>query len=89
MTSPLRTATLVLALAVATVGCASSAGHDSKGPARTQAVERLHNFGLTKDQASCVVDRLGADTVVEAGDLTALSQGGPYQDAAKACTKGS
>lgn len=89
MTNSLRVAALAAALVIAALGCSSSSGGTPSGPAQNQAVERLRDFGLTKGQASCVVDRLGADTVVEAGDLSALARSGPYQDAAKACTKGS
>ena len=41
--------------------------------AADRATEQLVDFGLTSDEASCVVDRLGADAIVEAADLTALA----------------
>lgn len=78
----------MLAASVVALGasCSKSDGSDpeSTGPAK-QAVERLHDFGLTEDQASCLVDELGAESVVEATDLTALTEGEQYQQAAKAC----
>jgi hypothetical protein len=48
-------------------------------------VERLHDFGLTEEQASCIVDEVGAEAVVEASDLTALTDSQQYRDAAEAC----
>ena len=84
-----RTAALSLvaaALVVVGSACSKSDGSDPEktGPTK-QATERLHDFGLTKEQAGCVVDKIGADAVVEATDLNALTESGPYQDAAKAC----
>jgi hypothetical protein len=66
--------------------CSASDGSDpeSTGPTH-QAVERLYDFGLTKEQATCVVDEVGADAVVEAADLNAFADSQQYQDAAKAC----
>ncbi len=84
-----RVALMTAALLLAAPGCATSDGGDPAPPAaRRQAEEKLHDYGLTKAQAACVVDRLGADTVVEADDVGALVQSGPYQTAAKACTSG-
>ncbi|MGN6693912.1 MAG: hypothetical protein ACTHN0_07010 [Aquihabitans sp.] len=80
-------ATLVAAsLVTAAASCSKSDGSDpeSTGPTK-QAVERLHDFGLTKEQAACVVDEVGADAVVEAADLNAFTDSQQYQDAAKAC----
>ena len=79
-------AMLAASLVTVAASCSESDGSDaeSTGPT-TQAVERLHDFGLTKDQARCVVDEVGADTVVEATDLTALTDSQQYQDAAEAC----
>jgi hypothetical protein len=79
-------ALLTASLAATAASCSKSDGSDpeSTGPTK-QAVERLHDFGLSKDQASCIVDEVGADAVVEATDLTALTDSQQYQDAAKAC----
>jgi hypothetical protein len=79
---------LVAGLALAGAGC-SSGGSDpeSTGPT-AQAVERLREFGLDADEAECVVDELGADTVVESTDLTALTDSQQYQDAADSCIDG-
>ncbi len=77
----------VFAVSLATVAasCTSdSSDPESTGPTK-QAVERLHEFGLTDQQARCVVDEVGADTVVEATDLNALTDSQQYQDAAEAC----
>ena len=66
--------------------CSKSDGSDPErtGPTK-QAVERLHDFGLTTEQARCVVDEVGAASVVEATDLNALTDSQQYQDAAEAC----
>ena len=77
---------LAIALVTVVASCSKSDGSDpeSTGPT-TQAVERLHDYGLTEDQAECVVEDLGAEAVVEATDLTAFADSQQYQDAAKAC----
>ena len=71
---------------VALAGCGSS---DAKSPeetgVRARAIEELRDYGLTAKQAACVTDKLGAQTVVEATDLTALTEGQPYRDAADTC----
>lgn len=90
MSARSRTAAAVSMLAVSLVtvaaSCAKSDGSDpeSTGPAK-QAVERLHDFGLSTTEARCVVDKVGADSVVEATDLNAYTDGQQYQDAAKDC----
>jgi hypothetical protein len=53
--------------------------------ARAQAIERLEDFGLPRDQAVCIADELGADTVLESGDILTLTDGGEYRDAAEVC----
>ena len=86
----LRAALPLLAVAAVLTGCGGSDGATdpaSSGP-RAQAEEKLVAFGLTEDQASCIVEDLGADTVVEATDLNALTDSGPYRDAADTCTDG-
>ncbi len=83
-----RLALMTAALLLAAPGCATNGGDPAPPAARRQAEEKLHDYGLTNAQAACVVDRLGADTVVEADDVGALVQSGPYQTAAKACTSG-
>jgi hypothetical protein len=79
---PLLAASLVLVAS----SCSKSDGSDPErtGPTK-QAVERLHDFGLTTEQARCVVDEVGAASVVEATDLNALTGSQEYQDAAKTC----
>ena len=87
-----RTALLVLAL-VASLALAAGCGGDgdddpaTTGP-RAQAVEKLRDYGLTAEQARCVVDEVGADTVVEASDVNALTEGQAYRDAAEECIDG-
>ncbi|MCU1358102.1 MAG: hypothetical protein JWM89_3520 [Acidimicrobiales bacterium] len=82
-----RAVVLAASFAVAAAACGSSGG--SSDPAATaprrQAVEKLHAYGLTQDQASCIVDHVGADPVVESDDLDAFAQGQDYRTAAKAC----
>lgn len=89
---PRRAAALALAavLSCTFVASCSSSGSDPEdtGPTK-QAVEQLRDYGLTAEQASCVVDEVGADTVVEATDLNALADSQQYRDAAKACIDGS
>lgn len=72
--------------AVGLAACGSSGSSDpaTAGPAK-QAVEKLRDYGLTTTQARCVVDRVGAQTVVEASDLNAFTDSQPYRDAAKVC----
>lgn len=82
---------LVAASLVASAGaCSKSDGSDPErtGPTE-QAVERLRDFGLSADQAACIVDEVGAGSVVEAADLNALTESQQYRDAAKACIDGS
>lgn len=75
----------LVAAALVLVGCGgSSDGPETRGP-RDQAVEQLRSFGLSQDEATCVVDELGPDTVIEAADLNALAESKPYRDAAEAC----
>ena len=87
-----RAAALALA-ALVVAGTASSCSSGGSDPEETgptkQAVEQLRDYGLTAKQAACVVDEIGADTVVEATDLNALADSQQYRDAAKACIDGS
>ncbi|QXC61668.1 hypothetical protein KSP35_02125 [Aquihabitans sp. G128] len=84
---PLRATAVALALAVALAGCGGSS--DSKDPEsaglRKRSIEVLRDFGLTAEQAACITDDLGAETVVEAADVQALTEGQAYRDAAKDC----
>ncbi|CAN5635727.1 hypothetical protein BH10ACT1_BH10ACT1_26430 [soil metagenome] len=81
-------ATLVgLGLTLVAAGCSGSGGgedRDSEG-ARDRAVEVLRDFGLTAEQAACITDDLGAETIVEASDVQALTEGQAYRDAAEDC----
>lgn len=82
-------ALLSVALVSALAACSDGGGSDpeSTGPAK-QAVERLHDFGLDQDEARCIVDEVGADSVVEATDLNAFTGSQQYQDAAGKCIDG-
>src|SRR4051812_41628198 len=86
MRNPMRALALAVTLLVGVAACgsSSSSGDDAKGQ-RAQAIDELHRYGLTKDQAACVADELGPATVVAASDMAALAAGQPYQDAAKDC----
>lgn len=76
----------VAALALGVTACGGSDGPSAEETARhRRAVTELRSFGLTEQQAECVADRLGAETVVEAPGMDVLAAGKPYQDAAKAC----
>lgn len=67
-------------------GCGDDGGTDDADPAAaTQATERLVGYGLTEEQAACVVEDLGAATITEAPDLNALVEGQAYRDAAEGC----
>ncbi|MCB0962365.1 MAG: hypothetical protein KDA98_03550 [Acidimicrobiales bacterium] len=79
-------AATVLLAGGALAACSSDGDDVDADGARDQAIEQLVDFGLDQDQATCVVDRLGADAVVEAADLTALAESQDYRDAATACT---
>ena len=75
-----------LAVAFAVASCGSSEGTTpEESGVRTRAIEELRDYGLTAKQAACVTDELGAQSVVEATDLTALTEGQPYKDAAELC----
>ena len=91
MRTQMRALALAVPLLVGTVACGSSSPKgdaDTKGQ-RAQAIDELHRYGLTKDQAACMADKLGPATVVAASDMAALAAGQPYQDAAKGCISGS
>lgn len=84
-----RTAAIVLVAAAflgSAAGCSSDGGSDpeSTGPQK-QAVERLRDFGLGKEEATCIADEVGAEAVVEAADLNAFAESQQYQDAAETC----
>lgn len=88
---PLAVAATLLAVALGVLGLAGC-GSDDEDPAvegpRAQAVEKLRDYGLTAEEADCVADELGAESVVEATDLTALVDSQEYRDAADACIDG-
>lgn len=79
-------AMLGVSLVTVIASCSKSDGSDpeTSGPVN-QAVERLHDFGLTTEEARCVVDEVGAETVVEATDLNAYADSEQYQAAAEGC----
>lgn len=85
---PLAVAATVLVAVLALVGLGGCGGSEDdpaiEGP-RAQAIERLVDYGLTDDEATCVADELGAQTVVEAADVNALAEGQAYRDAADRC----
>ena len=85
--NPLRTALVALAVGVASVACGGDGDDPDTAGAQDQAVEQLRDFGLTGDQASCIVDRIGPETVNEAADLNALTESQQYQQAAADCTR--
>jgi hypothetical protein len=87
--NPARAALLALALVSTAAACGGSDGSGPDDAQVRQAVEQLQRFGLTEAQAGCVVDRLGADTVVEAADLSALADSATYRAAAEACADAS
>ena len=80
------TAAAVVACALALAACGSDGGPDPEETGRRdRAVTLLRDYGLTADDAECITDELGSETVVEATDMAILASGQPYQDAAEAC----
>lgn len=72
--------------ALVLVACGSDGGPDADETGRRdRAVTVLRDYGLTEEQAECIADELGSETVVEAADVATLAAGRPYQDAAEAC----
>ena len=86
MSTTRRTTALLVVLGLALAGCGGSSGPDPESTgAAARATEALVAYGLTRDEAACMVEALGAAVVHEAADLTALTEGGAYQDAAGRC----
>lgn len=88
---PLAVAATALAVVLGMVGLAGCGGSDedpSVAGARAQAVEKLRDYGLTDEQAECLADELGPESVVESTDLNALVDSQEYRDAADACIDG-
>lgn len=83
---PIRTAAvLVAALLVPTlVACGGSDTSGDDGPT-IRARELLVDIGIEEADADCLIDELGADTIIEAPDLAVLADGRPYQEAAQEC----
>ena len=73
------------AFAVLISACSSGGSDPATSGPRKQATEKLHAFGLTTKQAGCVVDKIGAQTIVEATDVNAFADSQQYRDAANAC----
>jgi hypothetical protein len=85
--SPLvRPLVLAAGLAIAAAGCGSGSDEPSQEEGSTdRAIERLVDYGLTTEQATCVVDELGAPAVTESADVNALVESEPYRDAIDGC----
>lgn len=84
----LRQALVALVLTVAVAGCGSNEGGDPESTGvRRRAVELLRDYGLSAEQAGCVVDEMGADTVAATSDMDVLATGQEYRDAARACIR--
>lgn len=79
--------TLVVALVIGLGGCGGSDGGDDPESTgvRDRAVEQLRDYGLPADQAECVVEALGAETVAATGDMEVLAAGQEYRDAIEGC----
>lgn len=79
-------AAIALTCTVALAACGSDAKADPEEVGRRdRAVTVLRDYGLSKAEAECVTDELGAETVAEATDVAALASGQPFKDAAEAC----
>ncbi len=81
-----RATLLASAVALSLVACGGGSSSDpaTTGPTK-QAVERLREYGLTAKQARCVVDEVGAQTVVESPDVATFVDSQQYRDAADTC----
>jgi hypothetical protein len=78
--------TLLVGALLTTAGCGGDDPSDRVPEgARAQAIEQLEAFGLPRDQATCIADELGADVVLESGDIVTLTAGGEYRSAAEVC----
>ena len=81
-------AATALACSLALVACGSDGKADPEETGRSdRAVAVLRDYGLSKAEAECVADKLGAETVAEASDVAILASGQPFKDAAKACAR--
>ena len=80
-------AAIATALVLTATGCGSSgSSHNNAPPGETaRARELLVGIGIKPSEADCLIDELGADTIVEAPDPGVLADGGPYKEAAKKC----
>ena len=82
----MRPALAALVLTAAVAGCGSSGGDDPEAAGvRRRAIEQLRDYGLTADQAACVVDEMGAETVTATPAMDVLVTGQAYRDAAEGC----
>ena len=86
---PLAVAATALVVVLGVLGLGGCGGGSDDDPSVTgpkaQAVEELQDYGLTEEQADCIADALGPQSVVEATDLNALVDSQEYRDAADAC----
>lgn len=87
MSSRTVAAAVATALALTLTACGgSSASRNDSPPGETaRARKLLVDIGIVPAEADCIIDELGADTIVEAPDLGVLADGGPYKEAAKKC----
>ena len=78
---------LLIALVVGLGGCGGSNTTDDPESTgvRDRAREQLRAYGLPEDQAACVVEALGAETVAATGDMEVLAAGQEYRDAVEDC----
>lgn len=74
-----------LLLGVAACGNSDGTSDPETSGVRSRAVEQLVDYGLPKDQAGCVADRLGPEVVAATSEMEVLAAGQPYQDAIEEC----
>ncbi len=82
-----RVVALLLVLVVGLGGCGGSDNGDDPESTgvRDRAMEQLRAYGLPEDQATCVVDAMGAETVAATRDMEVLAAGQEYRDAVEDC----
>ena len=80
-------AAVAVLIVLAGGACGSDGDRTEQDGVRHRAVESLTDFGLPEQQAECITDDLGAETVVAAPEAEILAAGQPYQDAVKRCSE--
>lgn len=86
-TRPTIASVALCALLLVSCGGSSSSEKVKDEAMVDRAVNELVKSGLPRDQARCITEELGAETVVEASDIGVLTDGDAYAQAAERCIK--